>query len=190
MRWIVGCLLVGAGVLKAIRLVIEPATALASPLDRLYVPLQIVVELSIGAFAPSNLYWQQLRWLSLVLFSGFAIYSFHLATSGAVSCGCFGPIEINPWWTFGMDAVVVGLLFSQFARTAPSPPAMILQRQLAAALMATVVVGTAALTWHATPSSATSLTAIDGLVVLEPNEWVGKPFPIADFIDANLSNGE
>lgn len=191
MRGVVGLLLFGAGVLKAAQLIAEPALALAIPVGQFLVPLQIAVELGIGVLILSGLYWRQLRWAALMLFTTFAVYSFYLATNGATTCGCFGAIEVHPWWTFALDAVVVtGLLLSILGRT--SPPTLIVSNWQVAftfTLVALSIVGAIALGWFATPPAA-SLTAVGDLIVLEPEDWIGMPLPIAEYLDADLSKGD
>lgn len=113
MRRIAGVLLVCAAVLKAVELVNEPAVAMLNPVGRFFVAIQIGVELGLGLFVLSGLYWSKLRWLLLILFAGFAGYSLYLALNGAASCGCFGPLRVEPWWTFLLDvAIVCGLAIS------------------------------------------------------------------------------
>jgi hypothetical protein len=38
-------------------------------------------------------------------------------------------------------------------------------------------------------SQSNSETSAGDLVVLEPEQWLGMPFPISEYIDANLSEG-
>jgi hypothetical protein len=210
MRWIVGILLVTAAILKAVQLVAEPTAALLAvrgspdlvPIGSLLSPLQVGVELAIGLLALTGFYWRQLRWFALVLFIAFAAYSFHLATTGATSCGCFGPLRVHPWWTFGLDlAVVLGLILSFPTETRhltpDTSPTSIQHRAsnitIAASFMAISILTTALLMRHlAAPTAAAEgvLQMAGELIVLEPEKWVGKTLPIAEFIDLDLSTGE
>ena len=191
MRWLVGLLLVCAAVLKAIELIVEPALAMATPIGRYLVPLQIATELSVGAIAMSGLYWRRLRWFALLLFTGFALYSLYLALSGASSCGCFGFIKVHPWWTGALDlAVVTGLLLTIFAGSDEAMPMVIPRSKLAAVLVALSVGVAIVVASNSAPRGAESIAKIGALVVLEPEEWIGKPLPIADFINADLSKGD
>jgi hypothetical protein len=228
MRWIVGLLLVSAAILKATQLIVEPTVAVAT--GRLLPPLQVGVELAVGLFAMSGWYWRQLRWIALLLFIAFAGYSFHLATSGATSCGCFGPLRVHPWWTFALDiAVVLGLsiaiLRSGWVRrggdraahesSAGGAPAKSLtslqqseedrwwggelgrraahRRIVVAAATAVSIITTALLVRYVNQQTAAAegmLTMAGRLIVLEPEDWVGKALPIAKFVDLDLSQGE
>jgi hypothetical protein len=47
-------------------------------------------------------------WLaSLVFFALGAAANLYLVLEGQRSCGCFGRVEVNPWWTVGLDAAIV-----------------------------------------------------------------------------------
>ena len=204
MRWVVGLLLVCAAVLKAVQLVTEPASTLAIPLGRWFLPMQIGIELGIGLLAISGIYWRQLRWFALLLFSCISVYALYLAASGAASCGCFGPIQVHPWWMFALDvAVVLGLLLSVRRERGVDIEAndgvpkldsnSADRRTLIASIIGMSAISTALLVWFAagrTPSADDLLTMAGDLVILEPEQWVGKPFPIANAIDIDLSNGK
>lgn len=203
MRSLVGLLLVAAAVLKAVQLITEPAAALVDPLGRGLLPVQIGTELALGLLVLSGLYWHKLRWLVLVLFTGFAGYSLYLAVTGATSCGCFGPIRIHPWWMLGLDlAVVAGLLFSTLVghgEIDPHPTGRFLMRDAPHRHRRLIVVGAtvatiiAALLFRYTDQRTAvgeGLVSAGDLVVLEPEHWIGKRLPIAGAIDLDLSQGE
>ena len=51
------------------------------------------------------------KWLTaLGLFSVFGAINLHQGWEGRTSCGCFGPVQANPWMVLGVDAVAVALL--------------------------------------------------------------------------------
>ena len=201
MRWVVGLLLVCAAILKSVQLITEPAaTLIAGPW---LLPLQIGVELGVGLLALAGIYWRQLRWLALLLFSFFAAYSLYLAVGGVASCGCFGPIKVHPWWTFALDiAVVFGLLFSVRREREGNVdansdvPRLVSysagRRTVIASVLGVSAISTALLGWYADRQTAVDglLTMVSDLVVLEPERWIGKPLPIAQFIDLDLSSGQ
>jgi hypothetical protein len=201
MRWVVGLVLIAAAVLKAVEIVANPTVALA--MGRWLLPVQIGIELGIGLIALSGLYWRQLRWLAIVLFTAFAAYSLYLATTGATSCGCFGPVRIHPWWTFSFDlAVVLGLLLSQHLLTPDTrhltPSSSNIQHPTSSTQLPAFVIAISAVTVallvryidHRTASAEGIVATDSGLVILEPEKWIGKELPIADDIDLDLSHGE
>lgn len=72
-------------------------------------------ELVLGAWLLSGIY-PRLSWLAaLVTFLAFAGVSGYLGWIGVASCGCFGTIQANPWWAFGVDGLALCAL-------ATSPP--------------------------------------------------------------------
>ncbi|GHT23051.1 hypothetical protein FACS189419_06470 [Planctomycetales bacterium] len=53
----------------------------------------------------------KLTWLATTaLFLLFALVSFYKAISGEASCGCFGNVTVNPWFTTVFDLLIIGLL--------------------------------------------------------------------------------
>lgn len=206
MRWAAGLFLVIAAVLKTVQIMTDPAAALRSPLGHNLLPvLQIGGELAVGSIFLLGVYWRTLRWGALALFAAFAAYSFHLAMSGATSCSCFGPVQMNPWWTFSMDVLVfLGLcssvllegLFAPIRDGGSGEPLVTKQpkRQRAVAVVTCLVVVSAVFLFRYTSSRA-ALTnrrpdSAGGLVVLEPEAWVGQKLPIANSIDIDLSSGD
>ena len=204
MRWIAGLLLVGAAALKAVELVVDPAVAMTRPLGRYFLPAAIGVELALGLLILSGLYWRTLRPFALLLFTGFAGYSLYLALNGAASCGCFGPVHVNPWWTFGLDcAVVLGSLVSTVVDRRSSVNSNesgevwifknIPGRHAVAVVMGIAVVVIALLFRYAGQQTALAnglITTAGNLVILEPEKWVGQKLPIAESVDIDLSAGE
>lgn len=50
--------------------------------------------------------------LASLVFATFAVVSFFFGVTGQSSCGCFGQVDINPWFVFTFDVVVLmGLIF-------------------------------------------------------------------------------
>lgn len=102
-------LLVTAG-LKIHGLVVDPygqENFLALPWLQV---LTIEVEILLGLWLLSGV---QLRWAlvaSLLLFCVFACLSFTLAWQGQEDCECFGAVKVNPWYTFGLDVVVITIV--------------------------------------------------------------------------------
>lgn len=204
MRWVAGFLVGAAGLLKAAELVFQPVLERA-PDSHFYLLAQSAVEVLLGLLVLSGYLWRTLQWHIALLFAGFACFSLYLAVNGASSCGCFGPVHFNPWWTFGLDAAVsIGLLVSAFLSRLPeresidsgesryprllrSFPAF-----MPAAMSAFVIV--VAMVFHYADGRIAVGSGIsstrEGLVVLEPEKWVNQKLPIADFIDENLSSGE
>jgi hypothetical protein len=102
-------LLVTAG-LKVHGLATDPLaadSAVGSP--RLLIAT-IEVEIVLGLWLLSG--WSaSASWASALVFFGIlAGTSLYLALVGQRSCGCFGRVTLNPWWTFALDVAAVGVL--------------------------------------------------------------------------------
>ena len=147
--------------------------------------------LAIWLLAGIALHWG--RRVALVTFLGFGCYAFILGISGASSCGCFGKIQVNPWWTFGLDAALVVLLFfwkAQPVRDDFKPASGRLHFAARVFLVVAVlfaVVGIPAFSIAVRPPgsdlSIESALANSRIVILEPETWIGKPFPLTGFIE-------
>lgn len=198
MRWIVGLLLVVAAILRGVQLIVEPVTTLASPFARWLLPVEAGVELAFGLLVLSGIYWHRVRWLALFTFVVFAGYSFFQVIGGAVSCGCFGPVKVHPSWTFLLDVgIVAGLSVSMLWRTQVEgvlvAPGLLNRRLLAGSIVAISLIGAMLLMRYAQTRTAQAeglLTSAENLVILEPEKWVGKPLPIFNAINLDLTQGE
>lgn len=141
---------------------------------------------------------RKLTWCAAVLcFSGFACVSAYKGIAGEVSCGCFGALTVRPWYTFALDIAAVALLLVFPPRTTETGigRALMLPDWLAVVLALVVGVPGAVAMASLRPGSMSADGQIDGegsLVVLLPEEWNGKPFPLAEHIDVGqrLSTGQ
>ncbi|NQT12329.1 MAG: hypothetical protein HQ582_06260 [Planctomycetes bacterium] len=110
------------------------------------------------------------------------------AISGEASCGCFGKVPVNPWYTLSLDVALVGLLLVfPPARATPGSKRIWGLPGWICAVVAIVVGIPGALAMGtsraALPSAEGGLQGQDGLVLLMPEEWEGKRFPLFDQID-------
>jgi prepilin-type N-terminal cleavage/methylation domain-containing protein len=60
-------------------------------------------ELFLGLWLWSGLWPACSRVVSLVIFSGFAAFNWYQVRSGAVSCACFGELQLSPWLALALD---------------------------------------------------------------------------------------
>jgi hypothetical protein len=65
------------------------------------------VEVLLGLWLLSGMHPRLSWWVTLSFFAILAGMSFLLAWQGQASCGCFGKVEVNPWYTFALDVVIV-----------------------------------------------------------------------------------
>ena len=130
-------------------------------------------------------------WLiSLVLFSAFACVSLYKALSGHATCGCFGTIEVNPWYALTLDAAIVVSLLVFRPTTICVPGVFPVQFSTRAGLVCLIwlVFGgyagfRASVAETAALSDAGEIIGEGDVVVLEPEKWVGKRFPLLDHIE-------
>lgn len=128
-----------------------------------------------------------LGWLgALTLFLIFAAISLQGALAGRESCGCFGPLHIDPRWTLALDFTVVIVLLVQRQRfIARKPP--LAKTTAFAGMVGYLMFGTLSLFItigsHPTALQAgQSLPVEGGLVVLEPAQWINQEFPLGSAI--------
>ena len=67
-------------------------------------------ELFLGIVLLAGL-WPQVTWYAAVLFFGaLAGLSLYKGLSGDASCGCFGKVQVSPWYTLALDILAVAAL--------------------------------------------------------------------------------
>ena len=128
---LLGCFLLLAAILKAHGLFTDPygQENFLSPLWLQF--LSIEVELLLGLWLLSGMRPRLAWWVTLSFFAILAGMSFLLAWQGQASCGCFGKVEVNPWYTFALDIVIVAIMlplsFTNLTSRAASAPGGITQ---------------------------------------------------------------
>lgn len=167
---------------KAIQIISEPVLP-----DRWFWTVVVEVELLLGLLL---ILGRRRRWawtLGAFTFLAFAVIAGGKAYRGEPDCGCFGVVAVNPWITMGIDLSLAALLIAM------KPAAAVIDRGLWASrpgkigAASTLLVGAGvALSVTLTPPGLLSADgAIDGQgshVVLEPSEWLSKPFPLMPYL--------
>jgi len=136
------------------------------------------------------------RWASASLFAAFAVISAYHGVLGHGSCGCFGNMQVNPWLTCAVDvglaaAFVLNRHNPTRARSSPQREfervAIILVIYIAVLIPAALLMRSRSI---ATATGANSGST--GLVLLEPDTWKRKRFPLVERIDigASLMKGQ
>jgi hypothetical protein len=149
----------------------------------------VQIELTVGLWLVCGWRPQAARRSAIVLFFTFAAFSLYRSLSGYESCGCFGSFRVNPWLTFLLDLGVLGLLaipcehFSQFPVAACSRVGAWSFRFACALAAATPPVLMVLIHLRSDASASTDanepgITVTDSLVILEPEQWIGRPFPL------------
>jgi hypothetical protein len=125
-------------------------------------------------------------------FSAFAMFALYRGLSGAQWCGCFGAVSVSPWLTLTLDvgiAVALGRTWLQLrqeeAIVSGKLVAINWQRITMTIPCALVVVPLQVWTVRSRPTQLTIDTQAvkqGEIVLLEPLDWLGKPFPLAPYI--------
>ncbi len=182
-------ILVMAGSLKAYQLVTDPALGVLYG-SRWIEASVAEYELLLGAWLLSGARVTLCRRIAFFTFGAFGIASFYYGISGQATCGCFGSVHVSPWWSFGLDVAIAGLLWFwtplQLAgqMTMPRTPALarcLVTVNLLGALIVPVLVLSAP--QHAPVVVNGAMTDQGSVLVLEPEKWIGRPFALADDID-------
>ncbi len=67
----------------------------------------IETEALLGLWLMTGLYVRAARWIALSFFGVLASVSLYLAFLGESSCGCFGRVQVNPWFSFAIDVSAI-----------------------------------------------------------------------------------
>ncbi len=110
LRILLAAVLLTAAVLKTYELATGPVLG-NGLLDSRWLLMAVVeFELFFGIWLLSGFYPRQTWAAAILCFGIFACVSLYKALAGHASCGCFGPVPINPWYTTAFDAAIVLLL--------------------------------------------------------------------------------
>lgn len=195
-----GLLLLTAAGLKTHQLATEPVLETGILNSRWFLIAVVQFELFFGIWLVSGLFPVVTSRTTIALFAAFSLISLYKALSSEVSCGCFGRVEVNPWYTLTLDALfIVGLLYCRPQGRAVSPGVHTgrgLRLRLASVLVAWLCAGMSSgvvmASYQSTRDDDVGQILGDGrTVLLEPDTWVGKRFPLLDWIeiDASLDRG-
>ena len=133
------------------------------------------------------------RLATIGLFTVFAGTSLYKALSGESSCGCFGAVQVNPWWTFALDVILIGLLLS--IRVAPDKTPNIslgnIYRNLVTMFFLWLVIAVP-MTYTITgirsgdfENLGSVFVGTDGkrTILIEPEKWPKGRFPLLPYIE-------
>ncbi|MEM6484577.1 MAG: MauE/DoxX family redox-associated membrane protein [Pseudomonadota bacterium] len=171
----VAFLLVATAVLKSFSPVESAVLEAAYELPKWLTAFVVQIELAVATWLLSGRWQRTAKQATQLLFIAFAAFSFYRAVSGYESCGCFGLIRISPWATFALDLIVLAML--AFWRPKQFEVSTRLEWLLAGYGVAAVACALPLLS----PTQDVGLDLLaesSGLVILEPEEWIGRPFPL------------
>jgi len=196
----IGLLLLTAAGLKTHQLATEPVLG-SSILDSRWFLIAVVeFELFFGLWLLSGLIPTATWRVTVALFAVFSLVSLYKAVSGEASCGCFGTAEVNPWFTFVLDVLIVGCLLCWRPRQRGAGRGVYAGRGLRVRLASVLVAWLCAGMSSGVVMARYQWTRLDDVgqllgdgrtVLLDPETWVGKRFPLLDWIeiDGQLDKG-
>lgn len=147
-------------------------------------------EIVLAVLLSSGLLPRVTWWSAVATFTAFAFVSgFHLA-NGSQSCGCFGAKAVHPAATLALDVILLVLLVvyrrpqrsSVHARVVASP----MRNTLAIGVMLSFTLASTIIASTFDPAVLDERGTIVGehrQVVLEPENWAGKQFPLLEHVN-------
>ena len=211
LRLVVALLLCAAAALKGYDLATGPVSEEGILTSRWFLIGLVELELLFSLWILANVL-PMLTWTAaLMCFATFTCASIYKALSGDASCGCFGRVPVNPWYTAALDLTIVLSLLRWrppgcglrtmirsashvrqfpivFGQQATSAYLKSVRIRVAAILILWLAIGLPAV--HAmssytpaTMSETGSIFGSDEVVVFEPEKWIGKRLPLLNHID-------
>jgi hypothetical protein len=206
-RLVLGALLLVAAGLKGYQLLTDTVSGTNGRLAIWLASATVPVEIVLGIWLFSGRRLQVVSSSAFHLFGAFAAYSSVHAMRGTPSCGCLGYLTINPWITFVIDVLAMGILFyfrraicrsrpcshfvhsrEIYGQVLPVDTRRITTIPLCVSISLGLIAG-----WEATASEKKLSSAIRDkqYFVFEPETWIGKrlPFLSAISIGPQLERG-
>ena len=188
-RMFTACVLLAAAGLKGYQLSTEPIAASGWLSNRLLLATGVEFEILLGAWLLSGVRRRLSWWTAGAAFGLFSVVTLYKGVSGELSCGCFGRVEISPWYTLILDIGLLAALivFRPRSGLLTQKPRFLKLRFSVAATVAAAACLTAGLSMAAYQSATLSddgvIIGADRFVVLEPDQWIGKTLPLLGHID-------
>jgi len=156
--------------------------------------LAIAAELTLAVALLLGWWPLLLRRVGICCFALFAIVSAYKLIIGERSCGCFGSLHVPPAVTFALDCVMVAAFAVCRPPAEERKPISMRKALIAGSAALTVMIAVAvAVTFgrEALLARAGGSVRVGGVVILEPEKWVGRAFPLLSEIDVagELSRG-
>ncbi len=187
---VTGLILIIASLLKAHQLLTEPIITKGFWESWEFFVIQIPLELGLGIWLISGLF-RKAGWLiATIAFAGFIGVTFYKSITGQASCGCFGRIVVDPWYTLFLMDVPLFLLLAIFwprgEKLLPPPwpsPAHFFTVAILTFIILGILVPT--LLFNKPPDEGTDSHG-RAYVVIKPNDWTTQnPVPGGQNVEPN-----
>ena len=180
-RLLIAFLLLATATLKILSPAESATMAAAYRIPPLVTAMVVQVELALAALLLFGCWPKRTLQVAAVMFALFGAFSSYRGWAGYESCGCFGSFQVNPWITAVLDGAML-LLAAWGAWKSPAEHYFQLKRYYYAGSAYAVagLLAAVGMIANAPPSLDDAAFAdADGMIILEPETWIGKPFPLA-----------
>jgi hypothetical protein len=187
-RVLIGLVLLSAAALKTYQFATHPAPGVDLFTSRWFIMGAVELELVLGFLLVTHMHPRLTQRLTLLCFTVFAFIASYKAFSGQPSCGCFGRLDVSPWYALIFDLLTIVALSAFPLRASQSRSALppLLAVFLLAFLFPLSGLSAALLITTSAPSTVNKDGDVIGsspVVVLDPPQWLGKPFPLLKHCD-------
>ena len=148
----------------------------------------IAFETILALWLIANLSPRVTRCIAIGSFALFAGVSFLRAFAGETSCGCFGSLQINPWWMALFDVAAVAALTVWGSKSHHVRRCSVSDLAILGTGLLVFILSIEYVLWRV----GLRQIASGDVVVVNPEDWDGKRFPWISQIDVGnqLRNGE
>ncbi|WP_428307974.1 MauE/DoxX family redox-associated membrane protein [Lacipirellula sp.] len=183
-RMLIGGLLLATAALKIGAPAESAKVAAVYGIPPLLSAAAVQVELAFAALLIFGCWPRQTLFAAAALFALFGAFSAYRGLAGYESCGCFGAFQVNPWITAALDAGMVCLAAWGGWRSPGGARQELKPLWIAGGAYAVLGFSAAAVVAFGGASSPAGPAFLegDGIVILDPESWVGKPFPLASYL--------
>ena len=195
LRIVLGLVILTAAFLKAHQLSVTPIFGEGLLHARWFNILVVEFELFFGIWLLVGR-MPKVTWLaSIGCFTAFAGVSLYKAVTGEASCGCWGVIDVNPWYTLTFDSIVIGLLIVFRPKVKWTFGLNIAKKQVLNYCLIVVPIGFFLL-WSISQVEFHQLREVGqvleqgSIIKLGPGGWVDKKFPLRDHCDSRFAQTE
>ncbi len=151
--------------------------------------VEILLEVAVGLWLVSGRMARMAALVTICMFTVFAGVSATRGLTGHATCGCFGPVRVNPWMTLTLDAAVVLAMLWSMGGEKKVP---LQGRQLYSARSVLALLLAVGMVWlgiwgrqywrPAFLHSSGQITGGHGLLFTTPPGWYGRQMPVTRFI--------
>ena len=192
-----GFILAAASVAKGYELSTTPVFVGNSSNSRIIQILIVDSEFILATWLISGIRPRASRLLAILFFAFFALVSLYKSARGDQTCNCFGNLSVNPRHMFLVDITILLLLLVHVPIQLHSSLVNGHSLRLGFVIVMVSLIGlpgTIAMTIY-TPAGVNNegkITSDADVVTFDPRLFIGKPFPLLQYIDCGheLSNGK